>query len=217
MRAGAQLPECQQTHTSSPPYSGAPAGQGIWLEFMKETAGQGMQQDATRAAVDNTHGIVASARKIQVMHVKKHLERSVGWTLTEIRQRHILGWKLVFGKLDSQAPLLDDKPAQRILNPAEATEQKQVEVVSHASWPLGSEALMNSVSQLVRTAVAAARCMLQRANRKSAAGILNLCTHASFMLRSLQRSSQAVSALTQEWQPGSGKVQTLLPACMASC
>ena len=54
-------------------------------------------------------------------------------TLTEIRQRHILGWKLVFGKLDSQAPLLNDKPAQRILNPAKATKQEEVEVVSHAT------------------------------------------------------------------------------------
>ena len=64
MNAGAQLPECQQTHTSSPPYSGAPAGHR--LQLLKGAAGQWMQQGATRTPIDKQHGIVASLCKVQV-------------------------------------------------------------------------------------------------------------------------------------------------------
>lgn len=107
------------------------------------------------------------------------------WTLTEIRQRHVLGWKLVFGELDSQAPLLNDKPAQRILKPTKATEQKEVEVVSHLQiGPWEARLLRDSVSDLARSAVAAAVCLLQQADVCRTDRILNLCTHASFMLRS---------------------------------
>lgn len=87
------------------------------------------------------------------------MESPVVWTLTEIRQRHVLGWKLVFGKLDSQAPLLNDKPAQCILKPTKATEQKEVEVVSHLQiGPWEARLLRDSVSDLSGSAVATAVC-----------------------------------------------------------
>ena len=91
-------------------------------------------------------------------------------------------------------------------------------MVSHAIWPLGSEALRDSVSTLTRSAEAAARCLLQQAglqNRSYTKIVYSCLIHAALPVAEQPCSLRIDSR--QEWLPGSGKVQPLLPASLASC